>query len=70
MKTGVVTVENEASVLEAAKLMRVSNVGGLPVLDKAGSLVGICTKSDLLDHLYVQRGKRGRGRKGRRGKEG
>lgn len=53
MKTGVVTVDNTAPVLEAAKLMRVSKVGGLPVLDTAGSLVGICTGSDLLDHLYV-----------------
>ena len=53
MKTGVVTVENAAPILEAAKLMRVSKVGGLPVLDKAGSLVGMCTQSDLLDHLYV-----------------
>ena len=51
MKTGVVTVENSAPVLEAAKLMRVSKVGGLPVLDNNGSLVGICTGSDLLDHL-------------------
>lgn len=52
MKTGIVTVDANAPILEAVKLMRVSKVGGLPVLDKSGSVVGICTKSDLQDHLY------------------
>lgn len=33
MKTAVVTVENTASILEAAKLMRVPRVGGLHVTD-------------------------------------
>jgi len=31
--------------------MRVSNVGGLPVVDEKGDLVGIITRTDLLDHL-------------------
>ncbi len=52
MKAGVVTVESNAPIIEAVKLMRVSKVGGLPVLEN-GTLVGICTRSDLLDHLYV-----------------
>jgi len=51
MATGLVTVDESATVLEAVKLMRVSNVGGLPVVDSKGDLVGICTKTDLLDHL-------------------
>jgi len=51
MKAGIVTVEDSASILEAAKLMRVSKVSGLPVVDKTGLLVGVCTMTDLLDHL-------------------
>lgn len=51
MKTAVVTVEDTAPVIEAAKLIRVSRIGGLPVTDTAGKLVGVCTQSDLIDHL-------------------
>ncbi|KAL6049442.1 Ribosomal protein S1 [Balamuthia mandrillaris] len=51
MKTGVVTVEDTASIVDATKLMRVSHVGGLPVTDAAGNLVGMCTRTDLLDQL-------------------
>ncbi len=51
MKHAVVTVNEESPILEAAKLMRVSSIGGLPVLDSAGLLSGMVTRTDLLDHL-------------------
>jgi acetoin utilization protein AcuB len=43
-----VTVSADASVATAAELMRWHKVGGLPVVDADGRLVGIVTESDLL----------------------
>ncbi|RMD82945.1 MAG: CBS domain-containing protein, partial [Candidatus Dadabacteria bacterium] len=40
----------EASVRDAAEVMRRERVGSLPVVDH-GRLVGILTRSDLLDAL-------------------
>lgn len=51
MITNVTTIEPEAPIVEAAKLMRVGHIGGLPVVDSEERLVGIVTRSDLLDHL-------------------
>jgi acetoin utilization protein AcuB len=75
MRSSVTTVTDDASIVEAAKMMRVSNVyvlpphritpvidpypplpyppfsGGVPVLDKQGQLVGIITRTDMIDHL-------------------
>ncbi|MDQ7029952.1 MAG: CBS domain-containing protein [Ardenticatenia bacterium] len=51
MHTAIHTIEASAPVVEAAKLMRVARVGGLPVVNQAGDLVGIITRSDLIDHL-------------------
>jgi len=43
-----ITVRPETPVYEAARLMRTRKIGGLPVLDDAGTLVGIVTETDLL----------------------
>eukprot|EP01111_Echinosteliopsis_oligospora_P001998 TRINITY_DN12916_c0_g1_i1.p1 TRINITY_DN12916_c0_g1~~TRINITY_DN12916_c0_g1_i1.p1 ORF type:complete len:149 (-),score=31.72 TRINITY_DN12916_c0_g1_i1:9-455(-) len=52
MKPGVVTVKSNDSILTAAKLMRVSKVGGLPVLDSEKDIViGIVTRGDMLDEV-------------------
>jgi len=51
MHTALHTIEETAPVVEAAKLMRVARVGGLPVVNRDGNLVGIITRSDLIDHL-------------------
>jgi len=51
MKPGVVTVDDTAPIVEAAKLIRVSRISGLPVVNNAGILVGICSRADLVDHL-------------------
>jgi acetoin utilization protein AcuB len=56
MTTAVHTIEGDAPIVEAAQLMRVARVSGLPVVeyDESGNherLVGLITADHLLDHL-------------------
>ncbi len=58
MTTSVHTIEADAPIIEAAQLMRVAKVGGLPVVeyDESGNeerLVGLVTRSILLDFLIL-----------------
>ena len=48
MTRDVVTIEPTKSIKTAAKLMLKHNIGGLPVVDATGRLIGIITKTDLL----------------------
>ena len=48
MLTPVITVDEECSLEEAAKIMLDRNVGGLPVVDDRGELCGIVTESDFV----------------------
>ncbi len=48
MTKDVITVDEEAPIEEAARLMRDHNIGGLPVT-RRGKLAGIITESDLFD---------------------
>jgi acetoin utilization protein AcuB len=48
-----ITISPEATISEAAKIMLEQKVSGLPVVDEAGSLVGIITESDIF-RLVVQ----------------
>ncbi len=48
MTAEVVTVAPETPVAEAVKLMLDRRVSGLPVVDEAGTLVGVITEGDLL----------------------
>lgn len=52
MHVSVVTIDSDAPIVDAAKLIRVRGVGGLPVV-QAGTrtVIGVCTRSDLIDHL-------------------
>ena len=50
MSTDVVTVQPEASLAEAAAIMRAERVGSLPVVDHR-ALVGIITETDMLRHI-------------------
>ncbi len=43
-----ITIHPEMEVVQIAKTMIDNNVGGLPVLDHSGKLVGIVTESDLV----------------------
>ncbi len=45
-----VTLSPEATVLEAAVIMRSRKIGGIPIV-RGDVLVGIVTETDLLDHL-------------------
>jgi CBS domain-containing protein len=55
MTGAVVTVVADAPIVEAARLMGQRGVGGLPVVDGKGSLVGIVTRSDLTARLKPRR---------------
>lgn len=48
MTQKVISVQENDSVLEAARLMLLNRISGLPVLDKDGALVGIVTEGDFL----------------------
>ena len=48
MTWGAITVEPEASVARAVRLMLQNNISGLPVIDSKGELVGMVTEGDFL----------------------
>lgn len=48
MTTSVISIEPNATVLKAARLMLLKRVSGLPVVTAAGELVGIVTEGDFL----------------------
>lgn len=52
MTTGVVTIQPEASINEAIELLLQKQVGGLPVVDEGGNLVGMITEYALLAMVY------------------
>lgn len=52
MSANVLTVGPRAPIAEAARLMRHERIGALPVVD-GDRLVGIVTRSDLLEALIV-----------------
>ena len=52
MSRDVITIEPTKSIKTAAKLMIKHNIGGLPVVDPTGKLIGIITKTDMLRAFY------------------
>ena len=62
MTTGVATVRADASIGDAIATMEARHVSGLPVLNGAGTLVGMLTEGDLLKR--VETGAAGRRRMG------
>lgn len=48
MTRRVIVVESDATVMRAARLMLQNRISGLPVIDPAGSLIGIVTEGDFL----------------------
>jgi CBS domain-containing protein len=44
----IITVDEDCSLEEAAKIMLDRNIGGLPVVDARGNLCGIVTESDFV----------------------
>ena len=51
MTKEVLTVSPETSIAELSKTLENRQIGGLPVVDKAGRLVGVITQSDLVDRV-------------------
>ncbi len=60
MTRDVVSVQADATVLDACKLMLQSRVSGLPVTDSTDQLVGIITERDFLRSARAQPGGRPR----------
>ena len=49
MSTSVITVKMDTSIAEVAEIFHDNSIGGAPVVDDEGKLVGIITESDLID---------------------
>jgi HAD superfamily hydrolase (TIGR01509 family) len=49
MTTEVITVRLETTVAELAELLTANNIGGAPVVDDRGGLLGVVTENDLID---------------------
>lgn len=49
MSKEVITVSKETTVSELANLLATHNIGGIPVVDAEGHLLGVVTESDLID---------------------
>ena len=48
MTRNVISIEPDATVLQAARLMLQHRISGLPVIDKNGNLVGVLSEGDFL----------------------
>ena len=48
MTKGVITVEADATIMQAVRLMLQNRISGLPVVDTGGNLVGMVTEGDFL----------------------
>jgi CBS domain-containing protein len=49
MTREVITVSPATTVTELAQLLASHNIGGAPVVDQSGALLGVVTESDLID---------------------
>ena len=49
MTTDVLTVSPETSISEMSKILENRRIGGVPVVDQGGHLVGVITQSDLVE---------------------
>jgi len=55
MSRSIIMVKPDATIFKAAKLMLEHKISGLPVIDEAGTLVGIITESDIF-RMVIQLG--------------
>jgi CBS domain-containing protein len=49
MTTEILTVAPETSISELSKMLENRKIGGVPVVDKGGRLVGVITQNDLVE---------------------
>lgn len=61
MQTPVISVDEDATIEEAALIMYKHKIGGLPVVSKVGTVVGVITETDIfktfVDVMGLQEGK-------------
>jgi CBS domain-containing protein len=55
MSTDVSAVRPDTTLVEAAQQMRISGVGGIPVLDHEGECAGILTERDIVIRVLAER---------------
>ncbi len=55
MSRKLITIAEDASILDAAELMLEHKISGLPVVSKGGQLVGMLTESDIFRMLVKSR---------------
>ncbi len=48
MTRQVCTISPEASVRDAARILAERRISGMPVLDKQGTIIGMCTEADVI----------------------
>lgn len=53
MTRRVISIEPEATIVQAIKLMLKNHLSGLPVIDRSGKLVGIITEGDFLHRREI-----------------
>jgi CBS domain-containing protein len=58
MTKDVITVTPHTSIEDAAKIMLQTHISGLPVLDDAGTLIGIVSESDFLRRSEIGTGRK------------
>jgi len=46
-----ITITPEADIVDAARIMENMKIGGVPVVDNTGRIVGMVTVSDLINYL-------------------
>jgi CBS domain-containing protein len=54
MSSDVSAVRPDTTLTEAAQLMRISGVGGIPVLDHEGECAGILTERDIIVRVLAE----------------
>ncbi len=53
MKTGLITISEDQTVLDAAKLMKKNHVGSILVSSENGGIKGIVTRSDIVERAIA-----------------
>jgi CBS domain-containing protein len=54
MSTDISAVRPDTTLVEAAQQMRISGVGGIPVLDRDGQCAGILTERDIVIRVLAE----------------
>ena len=49
MTKDVITVKKETKVSDLAEIFTISGIGGVPVVDNSGKVIGVVTESDLVE---------------------